>query len=186
MPGNRTHVNGLLGIHFAGMTACLLIAGLSVYFAGNAIAKRRGLFLSARQELASIKSELNKSVNQQATLASRVQVLEQETAQYPDLVSVTMLNARTAKIAELAESAHVSVVSLQPLERITEQRVPIQPLEFYGTTGAAQIFEFLGLLNNKMPDIHIQSIELSSEAIQAVQIQVVMVLYWYTDPLDGA
>jgi hypothetical protein len=182
MPGNHSQFNMLLKVHLLGGMTCVLIAGSAVYFAGQSISNRRGLFLSARHELERTRAELNDTINQRASLMMRVQTLEQLTADQPELTSVKMLNTRTADIVAIAESVDMLVDSLQPLDRITDKRVPVQPLEFRGTANAENVFAFLGLLGERMPDIHVQSIDLIKDSIDTSDVRVVCMLYWFNDP----
>jgi len=184
MPDKSQSSASLIKIHSIGGVVCLLIAGSSVYFAGHSISNRRGVFLSARHELESTRSELNETISHRTTLASRVHALEQETAQHPELVSIKMLNTRTAEIVELAESVHIQVDSLQPGERITDQKVPVQPLEFRSMSNADDVFAFLGLMSESMPDIHIQSVDLLRGSMDSPEVQLIMQMYWFNDPAD--
>ncbi len=185
MPGNQSSGNRLLGIHFVGGLICVLIAGSSIYFAGSSISKRRGLFFSARHELANAKSQLNESIKQRTSLAGRVQVLEQESATKLELVSVKELNAKTAAIVGLAESLGIRIDSLQPEERILDKRVPVQPLRFKGLSDADDVFAFLGLMSERMPDIHIHSIDILSSTMESSEVQIEMQMYWFVDPADA-
>lgn len=186
MPDKNHTVKGLVKIHLIGGAVCLLIAGSSTYFAGSSIAKRRGLFLSARHELSSTKAELNDAIKMRSALASQVQGLERVTAEDLELVSVTRLNARTAEIVALAESVDIRIDSLQPLERILDARVPVQPLELAGTADADDVPALLGLLSERMPDIHVQSIDLISGSRMSSEVTLRMRMYWFVDPADAA
>jgi len=184
MASNQGTTKHLFKIHLAGGLVCVLIAGSSVYFAGSSISKRRGLFFTARQELSNAKAQLNESAKQRTTLASRVQVLEQESANLFDLVPIKQLNERTAQIVALAEQVEIRVDSLQPLDRITDKRVPVEPLELIASADADNVFGFLRSLHDRMPDIHIQTIDLLSDSIESPIVQIRMLMYWFTDPAD--
>ncbi|MAO21913.1 MAG: hypothetical protein CMJ35_13610 [Phycisphaerae bacterium] len=181
---NKNRDHGLLRIHAVGAIACLLVAGGSVWFATHSVAKRRGLFLSARHELTTTKNQLNETVSTRSGLATMVQRLERITSQELDLVSVKQINARSADIVELAENAGLSVDSLQPLDMITDARVPVQPLELIGRADADEVSDMLAQLEANMPDTHIQSIELSSEVFGSQQVRVRMLMYWFVDPVE--
>lgn len=185
MQDNHVKSNHLLKVHLVGGLICALIAGSSIYFAGSSISKRRGLFFSARQELASTKSQLNDSIKQRTSLAARVQVLEKESDTQIDLISVRQLNARTAEIVKLAESLEIRIDSLQPGDRILDKKVPVQPLEFMGSSNADDVFAFLGLLGDRMPDIHIHSIDILSEANDSSSVQIQIQMYWFIDPASA-
>ncbi len=185
MPGNQPAGKHLFKVHLVGGLICLLIAGSSVYFAGSSIAKRRGVFLNARHELANVKSQLNESVKQRTSLAGQVQILEHASAAKLELVSVRRLNARTAEIVSLAESLDIRIDSLQPEERILNKRVPVQPLVFRGASDADDVFDFLGRMSEQMPDIHIHSIDILSSEIDSSAVQIEMQLYWFIDPADA-
>jgi len=182
MPDNTSSGGNLFKVHAIGGLSCLLIIAGSVYFAGSSISKRRGLFFSARQELANTKGQLNEAIGQRTALAARVDVLERESSEQIELVSVKKLNARTAAIVEIAESTKLSIDSLQPRERITDKRVPVQPLEFSGNANAENVFAFLGLMRDRMPDIHIQSIDILSESTESSMVHIDMEMYWFIDP----
>lgn len=185
MPDNQASKNYLIKIHLIGGIICLAIAGSSVYFAGDSISKRRGVFLSARHELATTKSQLNESISQRAALASEVRILEERVEEQIELVSVKLLNARTAEIVSLAESVNIKIDSLQPRERIMDKRVPVQPLGIVGNANAEDVSKFLGRMSEQMPDIHIQSIDLNSEAVDSSRVRIDMLLYWFIDPADA-
>jgi len=185
MKDNKIPAGDLIKVHFVGGLVCALIIGGSIYFAGSSISKRRGLFFSARQELASTKGQLNEAVSQRSMLAARVGVLERESSSQIELVSVKKLNGRTAEIVALAESMSLSIDTLQPSERITDKRVPVQPLEFSGMADAGDVFEFLGLLRDQMPDIHIQSIDIMSDSIESSKVHLEMEMYWFIDPASA-
>ncbi len=185
MPVNGIFNKHLLKIHIAGGLICLIIAGSSIYFAGNSIAKRRGVFLSAHHELANVKLQLNESIKQRTSLARQVRVLEQVSATQLELVPVRQLNARTVEIVSLAESLHIRVDSLQPDDRILDKRVPVQPFWFKGSCNADDIFTFLGLMSDQMPDIHIHSIDILSTSVDSSAVQVEMQMYWFVDPADA-
>ncbi len=182
MAAKQTNPQGLMRIHLMGGSMCVLIAASSLYFAGSSISHRRGLFLSARQELASTRAELNTAIKQRSDLASGVQRLERVTAEDLDLVPVNRLNVRTADIVALAETVSIRIDSLQPLTRIPDSKVPVQPLELLGSARADDASAFLGLLGRDMPDMHVQSIELGSESGQDSRVTVRMVMYWFVDP----
>lgn len=176
--------SGLIRVHIAGAAICVLIAGGSIWFAADSIAKRRGLFLSARHELTNTKNRLNDSVTRRSALATRVQNLERLTSQQLDLVSVKQLNARSQRIARLAESLGISIDSLQPQEMITDARVPVQPLELIGSADADAVSDLLGQLGEQMPDMHIQAIELDSVTLGSDRVLVRVLMYWFVDPAD--
>jgi hypothetical protein len=186
MKSNRTNdPSQLMKIHVAGILVCAVIAGSSVYFAGNSITKRRGLFLSARHEFANAKENLNESISKRTSLAAEVHQLEKSTRSKFDLVSVKQLNSRTAAIVELAESTNVRIDSLQPEERILDERVPVQPMLLTGVADADDLSKYLGLLNEQMPDIHVQSVDLTIRSLESSSLDVSMDLFWFIDPADS-
>ena len=176
--------SGLMKIHAMGVASCALIAFGSIWFAADSVSKRRGLFLSARHELTTAKSELNSVVAARSTLFTQVQSLEKATADQLKLVSVRQVNARSAEIVGYAEQAGVSVDSLQPLEMILDARVPVQPLEFSATAQADQAADLLNKLDQAMPDIHIQTIQMISENLGTDKVRIRMLMYWFIDPAD--
>ncbi len=192
MPGKQTKTSSyapgknLLSVHLVGALICVLIAGSSLYFAGNSLNKRRGLFFSARHELESSRALLNESVAQRTSLVSRVESLEQDMSEQIDLVSVKLLNARNAEIVEIAESVNIRVDSLQPGERIVDQRVPVQPLSFAGEANADDVYSFLGLMGERMPDIHFQMIDLRNSATDSSSVHIMVQMYWFVDPADAS
>lgn len=173
-------------IHAVGAIVCVLIAVGSIGFAAHSVSKRRGLFLSTRHQLTNIKAELNNTIAQRASLATRVQRLQRQTQQQLKLVSVKNINARSVDIARLAESSEISVDSLQPLAFISDARVPVQPLELIGSAEADSVSQFLAQLAQSMPDIHIQSIELASESIGSEQVRLRLLMYWFVDPASDS
>ncbi len=191
MPGKqgkssgRTSGQKLLTVHLVGSLICVLIAGSSIYFAGSSLSKRRGLFFSARHELENTRSLLNDSVAQRTSLTSRVESLEEDMSEQIDLVSVKLLNARNAEIVEIAESVNIRVDSLQPGDRIVDQRVPVQPLSFMGEANADDVFAFLGLMGKHMPDIHFQMIDLRNSTTESSSVHIMMQMYWFIDPADA-
>lgn len=185
MSNQPSSTAGLIKIHLAGALMCLLIAGASVFFAGNAVSQRRGVFLNARHELASTKSLLSDSASERASLSALVQTLELQKRDQVQLVSVRLLNARTGAIVKLAESVGISIESLQPEERVADQRVPVQPMRFIGSADADDLFAFLGLMSEQMPDIHIQSIDLISGSMESSDVEVDLLMYWFIDPADA-
>ncbi|MBL4699397.1 MAG: hypothetical protein JKX70_11255 [Phycisphaerales bacterium] len=172
----------LLKVHLVGGLACAIIAGASIYFAMNSVSKRHGLFLSARHELANTKSILNASIEEHSRLTSQIKILEAQTANQVQLVSIKMLNSRTAEIVALAETVGIRIDSLQPGEKISDKRVPVQPLDFIGTAQADDVFAFLGLLGDQMPDIHIHAFEMVNDSPDTINVQVNMQMYWFVDP----
>ena len=182
---NQSSKTNLFKIHIVGALVCLLIAGASVFFAGSAVSQRRGVFLNARHELANTKSLLSESASERALLVADVQTLELETKDRVQLVSVRLLNARTGTIVRLAESVGISIESLQPEDRITDKRVPVQPMRFIGSANADDLFLFLGLMSEDMPDIHIQSIDLISDSMESSNVEIDLLMYWFIDPADA-
>lgn len=185
MPADTNASKGLMKIHATGAALCVLIAAGAIYFAADSISKRRGLFLSARHELTSTKAELNSAIRQRGDLASQVQRLERLTAENLELISIRELNTRTAEIVALAEKADVRIDSLQPLERIADARVPVQPLALLGSARAEDASALLGALGEQMPDMHIQTIELIGDSSQSATVTLRLVLYWFVDPADA-
>lgn len=174
--------NSAIKVHVIGGLMCLLIAGSSVYFATSAVNKRRGVFLNSRHELANVKSMLMESTSQRVRLTSRVQVLKESTSRQVALVPVSKLNSRTAKIVGLAESVGVDIDSLQPEARITDKRVPVQPMMLIGNADADDLFSLLNILGDQMPDIHIQLIEIESISPESSLVHIQMRMYWFIDP----
>lgn len=182
MNNKPSNAGSLARIHAVGALVCALIAAGSIGFAAHSVSKRRGLFLSARHQLTTVKGELNESIAQRSSLATRVQRLQRQTDQQLDLVTVKNINARSVEIARIAETNAISVDSLQPLAFISDSRVPVQPLELIGSADADSVTELLGQIANHMPDIHIQAIELASESIGSKQVRIRLLLYWFVDP----
>lgn len=176
--------SGLMKVHFAGAAVCVLIAAGSIWFAADSISKRRGLFLSARHELTNTKHRLSEVVTRRSTLAAHVQNLERLTSQQLALVSVRQLNARSQRIARLAESLDISIDSLQPQTMITDAKVPVQPLELIGSADADAVSDLLGALGSQMPDMHIQAIELDSVSTGSDRVLIRLLMYWFVDPND--
>ncbi len=175
----------LLKIHLIGGGLCLAITAGSVWFAADSVAKRRGLFLSARHELTTAKAELNDVVATRSSLVSQVQRLEKITSEQLDLTPVSQLNARSTEIAAHAEATSISLDSLQPLELIrSDARVPVQPLELVGGALADDLASFLDVLRDEMPDIHVQELQLVSESLGTDRVRVRLMLYWFVDPAD--
>jgi len=171
-----------LKIHAIGGALCLAIAGGSVWFAADSIAKRRGLFLSARHELTAVRGELDQAVSQRGSLAMRVNKLEDATRDALKLSSSRHLNKRTAELSRIAESVEVSVDMLQPGDMVLDARVPVQPLSLVGTADASSVSDLLDELGNQMPDMHIQSIEMTTEALGSERVRLRLTLYWFVDP----
>ena len=184
MADKQSSRSGLLKVHVVGALVCAAIAGSSIYFAAGSISKRRVIFVSARTEYANTKSQVSKTLSQRMTLASLVQELEKETKQELQLVSAKQLNTRTAEIVTLAESVEIRLDSLQPLDLITDKRVPVQPLELRGSARADQAIEFLTLLSEQMPDIHVQAINLDKDSVDSSSVLITMQLYWFVNPAD--
>lgn len=183
-PKKNNTEHGLVKVHLVGAAVCVLIAGGAIWFAADSVAKRRGLFLSARHELTNTKHRLNDTVTKRSALAARVQHLERLTSQQLDLVSVKRLNARSQSIARLAESLNISIDSLQLLEMITDARVPVQPLELKGSAHADSVSDLLGKLDEQMPDMHIQAIEIDSKTLGSDRVVLHLLMYWFVDPAD--
>lgn len=172
----------ILRIHAVCGLVCVAIAGGAVWFAADSIAKRRGLFLSARHELSAVRGELDQVVAQRSSLAMRVNALEDVTRDGLTLSSAKRLNIRTTEISRLSEEVGVSVDTLQPSEMITDSRVPVQPLELVGTAQAANVSDLLDELSERMPDMHIQMIEITSTALGSDRVRLRVLLYWFVDP----
>ena len=185
MADNSSSKRHLVKVHLVGGLCCALIAGSSIYFAGNAITKRRGLFLSARHELVSTKSLLSDSLIERTALTTQVRALEYATEDQIELVSVNRLNGRTAEIVALAESVDIRIDSLQPGKQIVDKRVPVLPMALVGSANADDVFAFLGLLGDQMPDIHIQELDLVSGSLESSVVQIDMQMYWFIDPASG-
>lgn len=183
-PGKTKPDHGLFKVHLTGALVCATIAGGSIWFAADSVAKRRGLFLSARHELTNTKERLNDTVSKRTALVSRVQHHERLTSEQLDLVPVKQLNARSQRIARLAESLEISIDSLQPMEMITDARVPVQPLELLGSAKADTVSDLLSALDEQMPDMHIQAIELKSESLGSDRVSLRLLFYWFVDPAD--
>lgn len=176
----------LLRIHLAGGLACLVIAGGAVWFGADSIAKRRGVFLNARHELTAVRSELDEAVGARTRLASRVEDLGDATRDALSLSPVRRLNKRTEELSRLAESVGVDVDRLQPGEMITDARVPVQPIDLDGSAVASDVSRFLSRLDRDLPDMHIQSIDMTSESLGSTRVRLRMTLNWFVDPADGS
>ena len=183
--GEHGSTKHLIKIHIAGGLICALIAGASVFFAGGAVSKRRGVLLNARHELASTQALFNDSAAKRASLSARVQSLEVESSQQIKLMSVKQLNVRTGKVVEIAESVGIRIDSLQPEERLVDQRVSVLPMRFIGSADADEVFEFLELMRDKMPDIHIHTIDLVSDSLDSSVVKVDILLYWFVDHAES-
>ena len=182
-PSNSSRPSAsLMKIHLIGGLVCVLIAGASVAVSGNAVSKRRGIFLNARHELASVKGMLSGSAGQRASLDTRVHRVEKIVSDQVHLYTAKMLNTRTAEIVELAESVRMRVDSLQPTEMITDQRVPVQPLQLVGEANADAVYKFLEIIRTQMPDIHVQSIDLKSASLDTPTVGIEIKFYWFVDP----
>ncbi len=182
MSSKKPSDNSMIRVHIVGASVCLLIAGGAVWFAADSISRRRGLFLSARHELTSVREELNQSVSKRTSLSSRVSELKDATSKSLKLESSKRLNQRTADISRLAESEQISIDTLQPQEMIRDARVPVQPLELEGFARADDVSAFLAHLGARMPDMHIEQIELTSESLGSDRVRLRLLLYWFVDP----
>lgn len=176
----------LLKIHIIGGIICLSIIGGAVWFASDSIAKRRGLFLSARHELSTVRSDLDGAVSSRTSLATRVQQLDELTRDALELSPVKRLNKRTEELSRLCESVQVAVDTLQPGEMILDSRVPVQPLELSGSAAASDVTLLLEKFDEQMPDMHIQSIDMTSESLGSSRVRLRMSLYWFVDPTSGS
>ena len=184
MADNKLSRSRLLKVHIIGAVVCASIAGSAIYFAAGSITKRRVIFVSARSEYANTKSQANKALSQRMAFTSQVQDLEKGTLNQLQLVSGKQLNTRTAEIVSLAESVNIRLDSLQPLDMITDKRVPVQPLELRGSSRADHAIEFLSLLSDQMPDIHVQTIDLVKDSVESSSVHITMQLYWFVNPAD--
>jgi hypothetical protein len=176
----------LIKIHIIGGMICLGIIAGAVWFASDSIAKRRGLFLSARHELSDVRSDLDKAVTSRTSLATRVQQLEEATRDSLELMPVQRLNKRTEELSRLCESVRVAVDTLQPGEMIVDSRVPVQPLELSGSAAASDVNLLLERFDQQLPDMHIQSIDMMSESLGSSRVRLRMSLYWFVDPTSGS
>ena len=172
----------LLGVHIAGASICLLITAGSVWFAADSVARRRGLFLSSRHELTSVRAELDETVGQRTKLASQMRTLSEATRDSLELSPSRSLNTRSAAMTQLAEQTEISIDSLQPGDMIRDAKVPVQPLELIGSASADQTADFLTQLGERMPDIHVQHIELTSVSLGSDRVRIRLTLYWFVDP----
>jgi hypothetical protein len=174
--------SSLIGVHIVGASVCILITAGSAWFAADSVARRRGLFLSARHELTSVRAELDETASQRTTLTTKVRSLEDATRDSLSLSPSKSLNLRNAEITRLAERTGVSIDSLQPQDMIRDAKVPVQPLELTGTADADDAAVFLQELGEAMPDIHVQLIEMSSVALGSDRVRLRLTLYWFVDP----
>lgn len=174
----------VMRIHVVGAVLCIAIVGSAIWFASDSIAKRRGLFLSARHELTTVRSDLDQAVISRTTLANRVNALEDATRDSLELSPVKRLNKRTQELSRIAEAVGVEVDTLQPGEMIIDSRVPVQPLELVGSAIASDVARLLDQLDSKMPDMHIQSIDMASESLGGTRVRLRISLYWFVDPTD--
>ena len=171
-------------IHIIGGILCVAIAGTAIWFASDSIAKRRGLFLSSRHELTTVRADLDQAVNSRTALANRVNALEDATRDSLELSPVQRLNKRTQELSRLSETVGIEVDTLQPGKMILDSRVPVQPLELEGSAVASDVSRLLDQLDKQMPDMHIQAINMTSEALGSTRVRLQISLYWFVDPTD--
>jgi hypothetical protein len=95
---------------------------------------------------------------------------------------VKRLNKRTQELSRIAEAVGVEVDTLQPGEMILDSRVPVQPLELVGSAIASDVSRLLDQLDAQMPDMHIQAIDMASEALGSTRVRLRVSLYWFVDP----
>lgn len=176
----------IVKIHVAGGILCAAIASAAVVFAYQSIENRRGLFLSARHELTTIRADLDQAVAKRTSLALRVNTLEDSTRDEMHLSTVKRLNQRTAEISNIAETVGVSIDTLQPDSLIEDRRVPVQPLDLEGSAKASNVSVLLDRFDQEMPDMHIQEIEITSESLGSQRVRLRLRLYWFVDPADNS
>ena len=176
----------IVKIHIAGGLLCAAIASAAVVFAYQSIEKRRGLFLSARHELTTIRADLDQAVARRTSLALRVNTLEDSTRDEMHLSSVKRLNQRTAQISSIAESVGVTIDTLQPDAMIEDKRVPVQPLDLEGSANASNVSVLLNRIDTEMQDMHIQAIDMTSESLGSQRVRLRIRLYWFVDPADNS
>lgn len=176
----------IVKIHIVGGLLCAAIASTAVVFAYKSIENRRGLFLSTRHELTTIRADLDRAVAKRTSLALRVNTLEDSTRDEMNLSSVKRLNQRTAEISSIAESVGVSIDTLHPDAMIEDKRVPVQPLDLVGTANASNVSVLLDRIDAEMQDMHIQSIDMTSESLGSQRVRLRIRLFWFVDPADNS
>lgn len=184
MLGKSKSSGSLVLVHLFGGAACISIAAGAIFFAGSSISNRRGVFLNARHELANTKGLLNDSLTERSKIELEVLELEEAAKDQLKLLPIKTLNARTVEIVALAEVSGILIDSLQPGERISGHRVPVLALEFKGQASAESVFAFFERMRVRMPDIHIQRVDLVSADSDTSMVQLSLGLYWFIDP-DG-
>jgi len=177
--------NPAIHIHILGTTICILIVAGAVTFAGNSIKQRRGVFLSARQELTNVKGKQHQSMQDRASLASLVEEFQEKAQAYIKLDSVETMNRRMVSVVEVAESNGVQVDSFQHQQMLTDTEVPVQPFILRGDAEADNAHAFLQALGVQMPDIHIQSVNLIGDSYETSRVRVQLHMYWFVDPASG-
>lgn len=177
--------NPLIQIHVAGVAICLLIIVGAIVFAGQSIQKRRGIFINARQELATVQALQHQSMNDRARMTSQVKESLARSAAFIPLEPVTMMNQRMVRIVELAESEGIQVDALQNQPLLTEGLVQVQPFVLTGFADADAAYMFLRELEQSMNDVHIQSIDLSGVSTENSRVHIQVLMYWFVESDGG-
>ena len=174
--------NPLMPIHLAGSAVCLAITVGAFVFAGQSIQKRRGIFLNARQELATVQELQHQSTNDRTQLATMVQESIARSADFITLDPLSTMNRRMVNIVEMAESSGIQVDALQHQDLISVAEVQVQPFVLVGTADADSAYQFIKELANAMADVHVQRIDLSGVSNETSTVRVEVMMYWFVEP----
>lgn len=177
--------NPLMPIHFLGSAICMAIIVGAFVFAGQSIQKRRGIFLNARQELATVQELQHQSTNERSQLAMMVQESIARSAGFITLDPLSTMNRRMVNIVEIAESSGIQVDALQHQDQLSVAEVQVQPFVLVGSANANAAYQFIKELANAMADVHVQRIDLSGVSNENSTVRVEVMMYWFVEPDGG-
>lgn len=169
-------------IDAAGVGACLAAAVLAYYVGISPLLEQRRLASIEQQELGvrqSRAAEIQDSIDE---LNVRLRVLREKlTDTDTKLAPVEMVNIRVAELTILLTGCSLAVDDINIGKAAKGRHCETVPIQISGRGGYVHCVQFLHSLSERLPDIHVASLNLKrSPAGQQEQHAFEFDLVWYT------
>ncbi|MFZ4572860.1 MAG: GspMb/PilO family protein [Phycisphaerales bacterium] len=146
----------------AGVVGAVVLTGAAYLLGYAPLAEDARRASELRQGVREARASLDSASARMEAARARLESLRAEEASSIEMLPVTALNRRLGTLAERAEAAGLRITSTRPGEPRALARYTAVPLSLGGDCSYPGFVKFLELLHAEVPDVAVESFELSA------------------------
>ena len=165
-------------VHLTGASLATLILAISGFVIYSSWEAQRTDIETSKLELSQVSDQLSSTQSERGHLINQISNLETVVQERESVIIASSINELAVQLVGLAESHGLELEQFEPSEPSQTNENPTQAISIQVTAPFTTIQTWLDELHNKMPDIHVESLSISSNVTSGM-VSTNIRLNWY-------